>query len=179
VRQAIADPDLLMFLDALVVLEIAPALTPLDVAGYWRTVKTRFANPMIDHRLAQIAEDGSLKLPQRLFPLLESNIQSGREFARMGMIVRAWLQLMATAARPRDPANAWLADWAKAGADPAKALDMKRCFPPCSAPTRGCATRSSTNSWDHQEISSAAHRGATCSIHWLFFPLTAKPLEGE
>jgi len=58
--------------------EIAPALAPLDAAAYWRTVTARFENPMIDHRLAQIAEDGSLKLPQRLFPLLEANIRCGR-----------------------------------------------------------------------------------------------------
>src|SRR5450432_85822 len=96
--------------------EIAPALAPLDVAGYWRTVKLRFANPMIDHRLAQIAEDGSLKLPQRLFPLLEANAQTGRDITQMAAVVRAWLALVATAGRPRDPANAGLADWAKAGA---------------------------------------------------------------
>ena len=66
------------------------------MAAYWRTVKARFDNPMIDHRLAQIAEDGSLKLPQRLFPLLEANAKAGREIARMATVVRAWLDLMAT-----------------------------------------------------------------------------------
>ena len=129
VREAIADPQLLAFLDQMVAQEIAPALAPLDVAGYWRTVKLRFANPMIDHRLAQIAEDGSLKLPQRLFPLLEANAQTGRDIAQMAAVVRAWLALMASAGRPRDPANAWLADWAKAGADNAKALDNEALFP--------------------------------------------------
>ena len=127
VRQAIADPQLMQFLDGMMAQEIAPALAPLDVAGYWRTVKTRFANPMIDHRLAQIAEDGSLKLPQRLFPLLEAN-GSGGEIARMAAIVRAWLELMATSPS-RDPANVWLADWAKAGADKAIALDNPALFP--------------------------------------------------
>jgi fructuronate reductase len=127
VRQAIADLELLQFLDGLVAEEITPALAPLDVAGYWRTVKTRFANPMIDHRLAQIAEDGSLKLPQRLFPLLEDNIRAGRNITRMGKIVRAWLDLMATNPS-RDPANAWLAEWANAGADKAKALDNAALF---------------------------------------------------
>jgi hypothetical protein len=29
----------------------------------------------------------------------------------------------------RDPANAWLADWAKAGADKARALDNEMLFP--------------------------------------------------
>ncbi|HEX4028679.1 MAG TPA: mannitol dehydrogenase family protein [Rhizomicrobium sp.] len=128
VREAIADPQLLAFLEEMMAREIAPALAPLDVMPYWRTVKKRFENPMIDHRLAQIAEDGSLKLPQRLFPLLETNARTGQAIGRMAAVVRAWLELMAT--RPsRDPANAWLADWAGAGADKARALDNAALFP--------------------------------------------------
>jgi len=128
VRQAIADPELLQLLDAMMAEEIAPALAPLDVASYWRKTKARFANPMIDHRLAQIAEDGSLKLPQRLFPLLETNVKIGSPITRMAKVIRAWLDLMATAPS-RDPANAWLADWAKAGADRKAALDNPTLFP--------------------------------------------------
>jgi fructuronate reductase len=128
VRQAIADPELLQFLDGMMAQEIAPALAPLDAAGYWREVKARFANPMIDHRLAQIAEDGSLKLPQRLFPLLEANARSGGDIARMAAVVQAWLQLMATNPS-RDPAKDLLAQWARAGADKAKALDNPALFP--------------------------------------------------
>jgi fructuronate reductase len=128
VRQAIADPELLQFLDGMMAQEIAPALAPLDVAGYWRAVKARFANPMIDHRLAQIAEDGSLKLPQRLFPMLETNVQTGSEVTRMAAVVQAWLQLMATNPSS-DPANAWLAGWTRAGADKAAALDNPALFP--------------------------------------------------
>ena len=71
---------------------------------------------MIDHRLGQIAEDGSLKLPQRLFPMLIANAQSGKPIARMAAVVRSWLALMATMPS-RDSANAWFAEWAKAGAD--------------------------------------------------------------
>jgi fructuronate reductase len=128
VREAIADPELLAFLEEMMAHEIVPALAPLDVASYWRTVKARFENPMIDHRLAQIAEDGSLKLPQRLFPMLETNLRTGRAIGRMADVVRAWLDLMAT--RPsRDPANVWLAAWTKAGADKAKALDNAALFP--------------------------------------------------
>jgi fructuronate reductase len=128
VRQAIADPDLWALLDEMVAREIAPALTPLDAAAYWRTVKARFVNPMIDHRLAQIAEDGSLKLPQRVFPLLEANIKAGREIDRLATVIAAWLNLMATTPS-RDPANEWFAGWAKAGADKAMALDNPALFP--------------------------------------------------
>ena len=128
VRQAVADPELLQLLDAMMAEEITPALAPLDVASYWRKTKARFANPMIDHRLAQIAEDGSLKLPQRLFPLIEANAKSGGQITNMAKVVRAWLDLMATAPS-RDPANVWLAEWAKAGADKKAALDNASLFP--------------------------------------------------
>jgi fructuronate reductase len=129
VRDAIADPELLAFLNEMMAREIAPALAPLDVAGYWRTVKARFENPMVDHRLAQIAEDGSLKLPQRLFPLLEANAKTGRDMTAMAAIVRAWLDVMAGANPPRDPAGGWLSGWARAGADKAQALDNAALFP--------------------------------------------------
>ena len=128
VRQAIADPDLRGFLDAMMTEEIAPALVPLDVAAFWKKVVERFENPMIDHRLTQIAEDGSLKLPQRLFPMLVHNARSGKAIARMAAVVRAWLMLMA-GAPSRDPANAWFVDWAKAGGDIATALDNPTLFP--------------------------------------------------
>jgi fructuronate reductase len=128
VRQAIVDPELLAFLDAMMAEEISPALAPLDVTAYWRTVKTRFRNPMIDHRLGQIAEDGSLKLPQRLFPMLVDNARARRPIARMAQVTRAWLALMATAPS-RDPANDWLSVWAQRGADLAQALDNPALFP--------------------------------------------------
>jgi len=128
VRQAIADPDLRKLLDAMVAQEIAPALAPLDVASYWNTVVARFENPMIDHRLTQIAEDGSLKLPQRLFPMLLDNARSGQKITMMADVVHAWLALMATAPS-RDPANAWFTAWAQAGADMGTALDHSALFP--------------------------------------------------
>jgi fructuronate reductase len=128
VRQAIADPELAAFLGAMMEREIAPALAPLDVAAYWRTVKARFENPMIDHRLAQIAEDGSLKLPQRLFAMLLDNTAHGRDIDHMTTVVRAWLDLMATTPSC-DPANGWFTAWAKAGADKALALDNLQLFP--------------------------------------------------
>jgi fructuronate reductase len=128
VRQAIADPELLHELDAMMDEEIGPALAPLDVTSYWRKVKTRFRNPMVDHRLAQISEDGSLKLPQRLFPLLVANAREGRAITRMATLVQAWLVFMARTPS-RDPASAILADWARAGADIGRALDDPRLFP--------------------------------------------------
>jgi fructuronate reductase len=92
VREAIADAELARFLNTLVSIEIAPALDPLPVLDYWRTVRTRFTNPHIDYRLSQIAEDGSLKLAQRIFPLMIANTGSGAPIGSLARIVRGWLE---------------------------------------------------------------------------------------
>jgi fructuronate reductase len=94
VREAIADADLARFLNKLVSIEIEPALNPLPVLEYWHTVRTRFANPRIDHRLSQIAEDGSLKLAERIFPLMIANAAAGAPVRSLSRIVRGWLELV-------------------------------------------------------------------------------------
>jgi fructuronate reductase len=93
VREAMADTELAQFLEALVSTEIAPALAPLAVPEYWQTVRPRFANPRIDHRLSQIAQDGALKLGERVFPLMISNAKAGAPVQGLARIVRGWLEL--------------------------------------------------------------------------------------
>jgi fructuronate reductase len=92
VREAIADAELARFLNKLVAIEIAPALDPLPVLDYWHTIRTRFANPQIDYRLSQIAEDGSLKLAERIFPLMIANARTGAPIRSLARIVRGWLE---------------------------------------------------------------------------------------
>ena len=128
VREAIADAELARFVEAMVKEEIAPALAPLDVAGYWSKVHARFANPRIDHRLAQIAEDGSAKLAQRILPILVANIRAGRPAARLAQVVRAWLDF-ARQGPVKDPERARLEAWAKSGAGLEAALDDPHLFP--------------------------------------------------
>jgi fructuronate reductase len=112
VREAIIDADLARFLTELVSAEIAPALDPLPVQEYWRTVRTRFINPRIDHRLSQIAEDGSQKLAERIFPLIMANAGTGAPYRLLSRIVRGWLELTYGEAQLR------------------AALDDPRLFPP-------------------------------------------------
>jgi fructuronate reductase len=92
VREAIADAELARFLDELVSIEIAPALHPLPVLDYWRTVRARFANPRIDYRLSQIVGDGSLKVAERIFPLMIANAATGAPVRSLARIVRGWLE---------------------------------------------------------------------------------------
>ncbi len=92
VRAAIGDPQLADRLDAMMRDEIAPALPELSVADYWQRTRVRFANPAIDHRLDQIAEDGAFKLSQRLYPLILANARAGRPTAGMLAVVQAFLR---------------------------------------------------------------------------------------
>jgi fructuronate reductase len=128
VREAIADPQLAQFLEILVSTEIAPALRDIPVLDYWRTVRPRFLNPRIDHHLSQIAEDGSVKLAQRIFPLMIANAGAGLPVRALSRIVRSWLEL-AAAGSIKDPYQTLLASWSRAGADLQSALDDPMLFP--------------------------------------------------
>jgi fructuronate reductase len=128
VREAIADAALSRFVDEMVAAEIAPALAPLPVADYWRSVRKRLANPMIEHKLAQIAEDGSAKLNARIFPILIANVRANRPFAKLAGVVRAWMDF-ARAPGIKDPEAARFAAWAAAGANPEALLGDASVFP--------------------------------------------------
>ncbi len=93
VREAIADTELSAFLDAMITQEVAPALasSTQDVEAYWRTTRSRFGNPGLDHRLDQIARDGGAKLRERIHPLIIAGIRAGRPVSRLIAVVRAWL----------------------------------------------------------------------------------------
>lgn len=127
VREAIADAGIVSALDELVRTEIAPALAPLQIEAYWQTTKRRFANPNIDHALAQIAEDGSKKLAARVFPLLIDNARAGRPLRRLADVVRAWLSF---ARGPvKDAQSARITQWSRSGGDLGAALDDDALFP--------------------------------------------------
>ncbi len=128
VREAIADPELSRFADALMAEEIAPALPDLPVADYWRGCRARFANPALDHRLAQIGEDGSSKLAQRIYPLLIANARAGRPTRGLATIIRAWLEL-AGQDRVKDPQSERLQAWAGAGRGSKDVFDDPALFP--------------------------------------------------
>ena len=68
VDQAIADPVLRPLVERLMRWEAAGSFAPAegqDLQAYTDALLARFANPALKHRLAQIAMDGSQKIPQR------------------------------------------------------------------------------------------------------------------
>jgi fructuronate reductase len=62
-----------------------------EVAAYRAALLDRFANPRMHHRLAQIADDGSQKLPIRVLPTLRQERAAGRLPPAATRILAAWL----------------------------------------------------------------------------------------
>jgi fructuronate reductase len=95
VHQAIADPVLRALTEQLMLREAAPTLNPApgqDLAAYAKTLIERFANPALNHRLIQIAMDGSQKLPQRWLATLAISQEMGRDCPAILNGIAAWVR---------------------------------------------------------------------------------------
>jgi fructuronate reductase len=97
VDQAVAQPALRAFVDALLRDEVQPTLPPLpglDVDAYRARLLQRFANPALRHRLLQIAMDGSQKVPQRWLATLRDRLAAGQGIGRLALCIAAWTQFL-------------------------------------------------------------------------------------
>jgi len=95
VAEAIADPWLADFVAAMIGDEVIPTLhAGFDLDAYAAETLARFRNPAIGHTLAQIAWDGSHKLPYRLLGTIADARAAGRPFARLALAVAAWMRFV-------------------------------------------------------------------------------------
>ena len=97
VRDAMADPTLAAFAGKLMREDIAPSIVPpaeMVLDDYIAAILRRFANPAIAHLLAQIAWDGSQKLPYRLLDTIRDARAAGRPIARLAIPIAAWLRFI-------------------------------------------------------------------------------------
>ena len=62
-----------------------------DLARYREALLERFANPRMRHLLAQIAADGSQKLPIRILPVLRAERSAGRMPEGAVRVLAAWI----------------------------------------------------------------------------------------
>lgn len=95
VHQAVADPELRVLIERLMRDEAAPtihAAAGQDLQAYAADLIARFANPALNHRLRQIAMDGSQKLPQRWIATLNANRAAGRPSPVIEAALQAWLR---------------------------------------------------------------------------------------
>jgi fructuronate reductase len=94
VHQAIGDPKLASLVDRLMRDEAATSLTPTsgqDLNAYANQLIERFKNPALNHRLIQIAMDGSQKIPQRWLETLVFHQASGRQCTAIMEALAAWI----------------------------------------------------------------------------------------
>lgn len=120
VHEAIADRQLRAMAERLMLEEAAPTIataTGQDLPGYAAQLVDRFANPALNHRLIQIAMDGSQKIPQRWLETLEANRRMGRDCPAILSGLRAWLTHTSGANGPvDDPLAGRFADmWGRQG----------------------------------------------------------------
>ena len=81
-------------------------LPAADVQAYRDALLDRFANPRMHHRLAQIAADGSQKLPVRILPVLRAERSAGRLPEGAARVLAAWVCHLRGAGAPVDDVRA-------------------------------------------------------------------------
>lgn len=121
VANAMRDADLAAFVRELMHEAIKPTLRAgpeLDLDHYIDAVLQRFRNPTIRHELAQIAWDGSQKLPFRILGTVRDAIGTNRPLERLCVPLAAWCHFLHRAARDQrklvDPLAGQLLDLAAA-----------------------------------------------------------------
>jgi fructuronate reductase len=92
VAEAVGDPSLRSFLLRLLREELVPTVpdTPgIDLDDFVARMLERFANPRMEHRLAQIATGAAHKIPQRFGPPAAELRAAGREPVLIEQVVAA------------------------------------------------------------------------------------------
>lgn len=90
VDEAMRQPALRRHVEVLLRDEVEPTLHGVDLEGYRERLLHRYANPALAHRCAQIAMDGSQKLPQRLLDTVRDRLHAGAPVDRLALAVAAW-----------------------------------------------------------------------------------------
>jgi len=81
-------------------------LPAAEVASYRAALLDRFANPRIRHTLAQIAADGSQKLPIRVLPVVRAERAAGRMPSGAVRVLAAWIDHLRGIGAPVSDAGA-------------------------------------------------------------------------
>jgi fructuronate reductase len=96
VADVMADPALSSYVERLMI-EIADAVPGIDaarIADYRASLLARWRNPAIRHRTAQIAMDGSQKIPQRWLATLTALRQDGRRTPGLAFALAGWFRYL-------------------------------------------------------------------------------------
>jgi fructuronate reductase len=95
IAQAAADALLGRLAERQMAEEIAPTLASppgTDLSRYCATLLSRFRNPALPHRTAQVAMDGSQKLPQRLLGTVRDRLAGGGSIRHLSLAIAGWMR---------------------------------------------------------------------------------------
>ena len=107
VAAAVADPQCRAWLDEWWDEACRHVPLPADeLTAYRAALLERFANPRIRHTLAQIAADGSQKIPIRVLPVLRAERKAGRRATGSARILAAWVDHLRGSGAPVADAGA-------------------------------------------------------------------------
>lgn len=105
VYQAMAIPSWAEFIKELQI-EISASFEPptsINVQQYAATARARMANSAVAHRSAQIAMDGSAKLAQRLFGVVNFLSEQGQPHSRVSFAIALWIRFVQSGLPITDP----------------------------------------------------------------------------
>lgn len=137
--QAMADPDVRQLLERFHA-EVRPLLPPvpgIDLGAYERTLRERFANPVLRDQLGRIGTESSARMPKFVLPsILDVLGRGGGPMNALAFTVAAWFRYLAAendatgAPLPKsDPMLDELVRRARAGGgDPAPLLELRTLF---------------------------------------------------
>jgi fructuronate reductase len=91
IAQAIGDPVLSAKVEEFWDEASAQLPAGLSVVSYRAALLERFRNSRIEHRLAQIAEDGTRKLSLRIVPVAEAQLRAGRLPGAAAFAIACWI----------------------------------------------------------------------------------------
>ena len=97
VAEAMRDERLCSLVAMMMREDVRPTLRAprgLDLNAYIDAILRRLRNPAIRHALAQIAWDGSQKLPIRLLGTIRDNLEAGRSIERLCVPIAGWMHFV-------------------------------------------------------------------------------------
>ncbi|MEP1448960.1 MAG: mannitol dehydrogenase family protein [Paraglaciecola sp.] len=97
VYDAMQNTQLITFIEKMIDEEILPSIDgpkELDAKQYSQDILQRYRNPAIRHLLSQIAWDGSQKIPMRILPIIQQNLEEGRSVRLLCHALAAWMHFV-------------------------------------------------------------------------------------
>lgn len=114
--QAMIEPRIAVFVAEMQEKELAKSFQVprgVDLLSYAAQARSRISNTSLFHRTAQVAMDGSQKLPQRLFSSANDLYAQEISPARISFVIATWIHYLATDKEVSDPLAQELQTFAK------------------------------------------------------------------